>query len=68
MERQIASRRPKYGRCGPVVVSSRDWPGERRVAGSILETTDFLTNSSGQATNALVSVRVHQAVKLVAAS
>ena len=29
-----------------MVVWLRDWPGDRRVAGSIPETTDFLTNSS----------------------
>ena len=32
-----------------------DWSNDRRVAGSILDTTDFLTNSSGHATNARMS-------------
>ena len=36
----------------PVVVWLRCRPADRRVAGSIPETTNFLTNSSGQATNA----------------
>ena len=44
----------------PVVVWLRDWPGDRRVAGSIPETTDSLTNSSGQVTNALVSLFTKQ--------
>ena len=43
-----------------MVVWSRDWPSDRRVASSIPETTDFLTNSSGQATNAHVSLFTKQ--------
>ena len=39
-----------------MVVWLRDWPRDQKVAGSIPKTTDFLTNSSGQATNALVSL------------
>ena len=35
-------------------------PVDRRVAGSIPESTNFLTNSSGQATNALVSLFTKQ--------
>ena len=50
-----------------MVVWLRDWPRDRRVDGSILETTDFLTNSSGQTTNALVSLFTKQC-KLVPAS
>ena len=34
---------------GPVVVWLTNWPVDRRVAGSIPETTDFLTECSGQA-------------------
>ena len=33
---------------------------DRRVAGSIPDSTNFLTNSSGQATNALVSLFTKQ--------
>ena len=47
-------------RGGSVVVWLRVRPGDRRVAGSIPESTDFLTNSSGQATNALVSLFTKQ--------
>ena len=45
---------------GPVVVWLKDRPGDRRVAGSILESTDFLTNSSRQARH--LGVHVHRAV------
>ena len=45
---------------GSVVVWLRDGSGDQRVIGSIPETTDFLTNSSGQATNALVSLFTKQ--------
>ena len=38
----------------------RDWPRDQRVASSIFEKTDFLTNSSGQATNAYVSLFTKQ--------
>ena len=34
----------------------KGWAGDQMVAGSIPESTNFLTNSSGQATNALVSL------------
>ena len=44
----------------PVVVWLRDRPGDQRVAGLIPESTDFLTNSSGQATKALVSLFTKQ--------
>ena len=40
----------------PTVVWLRDLPRDRRVAGLIPETTDFLTISCGQASNALVSL------------
>ena len=39
---------------GLVVMWLRDRPGDRRVSGSIPDSIDFLTNSFGQATNALV--------------
>ena len=52
---------------GPMVVWLRDWPQDRRVAGSIPETTNFLANISGQATNALVSLFTKQ-YELVPAS
>ena len=52
---------------GPMVVCLRDWPGDRRIASSIPETIDFLTNSSGQATNAPVSLFTKQC-KLIPAS
>ena len=52
---------------GPMVVWLKDWPRDWRVAGSIPETTDFLTNSSGQATNARVFLFTKQC-KLVPAS
>ena len=45
---------------GIVVVWLRDGPDDQRVAGSIPETTDFLTNRSGQATKALVSLFTKQ--------
>ena len=35
---------------GPVVAWLKVRPGDWKVAGSIPESTDFLTNSSGQAT------------------
>ena len=41
--------------CGPVVVWLRDCIINRRVAGSIPEITEFLTDNSEQANNALVS-------------
>ena len=50
-----------------MVVWLRDWPKDLRVAGSIPETTDFLTNSCGQATSARVSLFSKQC-KLVPAS
>ena len=40
----------------------RDWPRDREVAGSIPETTDFLLNNSGQATDALVSLFAYKLV------
>ena len=43
-----------------MVVWLRFRPVDRRVAGSIPESTNFLTNSSGQATNALVSLFTKQ--------
>ena len=45
---------------GQLVVWLRFRPVDRRVAGSIPESTNFLTNSSGQATNALVSLFTKQ--------
>ena len=45
---------------GQMVVWLWFWPVDRRVTGSILESTNFLTNSSGQATNALVSLFAKQ--------
>ena len=45
-----------------MVVGLRFRPVDRRVAGSIPEFTNFLSNSSGQA---IFGVPVHQAVKLV---
>ena len=41
---------------GQLVVWLRFRPVERRVTGSIPDSTNFLTNSSGQATNAPVSL------------
>ena len=52
----------------PVVVCLRVWPIDRRVAGLIPESTNFLTNSSGQVTNALASLFTKQCKKLVPAS
>ena len=42
----------------------KDWPRDRRVAGSISEPTNFLTNGTGQdiLTPVCASVPVHQAV------
>ena len=51
----------------PVVVWLRDRPRDQRVDGSNPESTDFLTNSCGQATKALVSLFTKQC-KLVPAS
>ena len=45
---------------GHVVVCLKFRPVDRRVAGSIPDSTNFLTNSSGQATNALVSLFTKQ--------
>ena len=36
---------------GPMLGWLRDWPEDQGVASSIPETTDFLTNSSGQWTS-----------------
>ena len=47
---------------GQVVVWSRFRPVDRRVAGSIADSTNFLTNGSGQATNALVSLFTKQSI------
>ena len=46
--------------CGQLVVWLRCRHGDRRVAGSIPDSTNFLTNGSGQATNALVSLFTKQ--------
>ena len=46
------------GRAVGCVVKVR--PVDRRFAGSIPDSTNFLTNSSGQATNALVSLFTKQ--------
>ena len=54
----------KQKKSRPEVVWLRVRPSDRIVAGSIPESTDFLTNSSGQASNALVSLFT-AAVKLV---
>ena len=43
-----------------MVVWSRDRSSDRRVAGSIPETNDFLTNSSGPANIAYVSLFIKQ--------
>ena len=48
-----------------MVVWLRDWPRDRRIAGSIPETINFLTNSSGHAT--LVSLFTTKQWKLVPA-
>ena len=45
---------------GQLVVWLRFRPVDRRVAGSIPESSNFLTNSFGQATNALVSLFTKQ--------
>ena len=52
--REVTSQR------GQLVVWLRFRPMDRRVAGSIPDSTNFLTNSSGQATNALVSLFTKQ--------
>ena len=41
-----------------MVLRSWDWPGDWRAAGWISESTDLLTNSFGQAANALHGVTV----------
>ena len=56
MWRGFISGRTSNPMGGPVVVWLGDRPVDRRVAGSIPESTNFLTNSSGQATSALVSL------------
>ena len=45
---------------GQLVVWLRFRPLDRRVAGSIPDSTNFLTNDSAQATNALVSLFTKQ--------
>ena len=45
---------------GPMVVWLRDWPKDRKVAGLISKSTDFLSNNYGEATNAHVSLLTNQ--------
>ena len=56
-----------YNHKRSMVVWLRDWPRDQKVAGSIADSTNFLANSSGQATNALLSLFNKQS-RLVPAS
>ena len=55
---EVEARTVRAGGCvvksGQLVVWLSFRPVDQRVAGSIPDSTNFLTNSSGQATNALV--------------